>query len=558
MKKILLFCCLLFSVAAFSKSDNRENILQNVYRELLNEEGVLKDSVKYTGSDFSKAGGGFLWQQGGGYGWTTGCRLTLKNRQPDFVKKVREKFLLLDKRQYVLLKDNYAATRFGKTLYAYYYSENNKTLYFLKASSPKDICVPIIWTRATCVDAMPEPSNAEMRQLVLARLWAGVIRNFAFMDRVKLNWDSLYVATMPLIAKAKNDNECAWIIQRMIARLGDGHTHLYGYDINRIPIKTKLIDGKVYVDKILSSGLIKNGLKRGAELVSVNGMSPIEYGRKYVEPYISSCTPQWTAHCVYENRGLFQSEYDDALTLQFMVNGKSLTIHNARQYEEDLTYDSPIMSFSMKKNAIGYLKINTFMGNEFRSDFDKIYPQLLKTSALIIDLRDNEGGISGSGDYILRHLTTDSIKCASWSTPVYAPAFASWGRKPEIYTSDVEYMQPVKNKTLYDKAPVVLLVNSATFSAAEDFCGVFKGMKRGVIMGTPTGGSIGNGVRIRLMGNIEANICSKHDIAPDGTEFVGIGFRPSVEVEETYKSYFEDKEDVGISKALEYLEALKQ
>ena len=81
-----------------------------------------------------------------------------------------------------------------------------------------------------------------------------------------------------------------------------------------------------------------------------------------------------------------------------------------------------------------------------------------------------------------------------------------------------------------------------------------RGMQRGLIVGEPTGGSTGNGVRVELQPDVSyANICSKHDTAPDGTEFVGIGHKPDVTVSETYDSYFKAPHDNAISAALKLL-----
>lgn len=88
-------------------------------------------------------------------------------------------------------------------------------------------------------------------------------------------------------------------------------------------------------------------------------------------------------------------------------------------------------------------------------------------------------------------------------------------------------MSPIHDSTPY-LGEIILLTDRGTFSAAEDFCSLFRGMKRGLIVGTPTGGSTGNGVRVKLTKDIYANICSKHDKMPDGTEFVGIGILPDI------------------------------
>ena len=102
--------------------------------------------------------------------------------------------------------------------------------------------------------------------------------------------------------------------------------------------------------------------------------------------------------------------------------------------------------------------------------------------------------------------------------------------------------------------PVVLLVDRGTFSAAEDFISVMRATGNCTLVGENTGGSTGNGVLVSIIpGVCAANICSKHDYAADGTEFVGKGFVPDVHVTETYNSYFKAKRDNALTKAVQWL-----
>lgn len=50
-----------------------------------------------------------------------------------------------------------------------------------------------------------------------------------------------------------------------------------------------------------------------------------------------------------------------------------------------------------------------------------------------------------------------------------------------------------------------------------------------------------------------ANICSKHDVGADGSEFVGIGIIPTISVEETADSYFRNPVDNALGAALKFL-----
>ena len=396
----------------------------------------------------------------------------------------------------------------------------------------------------------------QRRQLGLARFWAEAKRNFVFMDRVKVDWDSLYMASIPLVDKAKTWDDYADVLQRMAAQLHDGHTVVYSKRTMKraTPLRFKLIDGHLYTDVIGSSFFTKAGVKRGMELFSINGEPAIEYGRKYVSPLMSSSTPQWTDKMTFEYYNLLRATIGDSLHLVFAEGKRELPIsYSAGNLDFDLEQRTPTMSFKLLKKNVGYLRITNFWEDDFRTSFDSILPSVLKTKALIIDIRDNGGGNSGNGDYVLRKLATAPFKSDSWSTRQYMPAFISWEQKERVYKSEGELMMPDTTAGAYNK-PIVLLVDNGTFSAAEDFAAAFKSMKRGKMVGTPTGGSTGNPILVELVPErVEARICTKHDVAADGTEFVGIGLQPDVVVKETYKSWFKNKQNAVMTKALELL-----
>ncbi len=52
--------------------------------------------------------------------------------------------------------------------------------------------------------------------------------------------------------------------------------------------------------------------------------------------------------------------------------------------------DTPSMSFKVKKDNIGLLTVGSFQNSDFnRAYFDELYDDILKTDALIIDIRNN-------------------------------------------------------------------------------------------------------------------------------------------------------------------------
>ncbi|MFT4222489.1 S41 family peptidase [Dysgonomonas sp.] len=423
----------------------------------------------------------------------------------------------------------------------------------------------------TGVSAQERTLSDTEKIIGLSRLWEGVRSNFVYYDKLQLDWDSLYEASIPKILETKDSYSYIKELERIVAYAQDGHTYVYhnvaqpvGEErIKPLPFTTKLVGNKVLVDEILSSDLLKKGVTRGTEVVAINNMDVFTYAKKELGQYIPSSTPQWLYYKTMNSFELTKSKRLDPITVEFSNNGKKIS---APYSNRDLDWDiqrkqrkaenenqnieeAQTLKLTILDNNIGLLKIENFNDENFKQKFDKIYSSILSTDGLIIDLRNNGGGNSGYADYVLRHLSKRPIKTINWSSRMYIPAHASWEYPDEWYSMAAENMEPVNNKEIYIN-PITVMVDAGTFSSAEDFCVKFRGMKRGSIIGTATGGSTGNGVKITLIKGVAgANICSRKVIAPDGTIFVGVGVIPDIKVEETKESFLANK-DIVLEKAV--------
>jgi len=204
----------------------------------------------------------------------------------------------------------------------------------------------------------------------------------------------------------------------------------------------------------------------------------------------------------------------------------------------------------LKWEKIEYEK-RTFMGNNFIEEFDRLYQEIKKTNGLIIDLRDNLGGNSDYADHIVRYLSDSPVKRGRWSSRMYVAAHGSWGYPQEWYMVTPHDLHPVAKESVYTN-PVAVLVNASTFSSAENFCVTFRGLKKGKIIGTKTGGSTGNPIVVELGFGISAMICTKNEWDIDGKAFIGIGIIPDIEVEETNDVFLNGK-DLVVEEALKYV-----
>lgn len=179
---------------------------------------------------------------------------------------------------------------------------------------------------------------------------------------------------------------------------------------------------------------------------------------------------------------------------------------------------------------IGYLKINNFVESKsVRTNFDSIYKKILRTDGLIIDVRENVGGCTDISQYILRHFTNKPYKTGKWKSPNNIAAHRGWGSDIEWFESEAYEVLPFDNKIIYTR-PIVLLADESTFSCAEDFCVDFITLNRGKIVGSKTAGSSGNPLMFKLPGEGVAMICTKQDFSPDGSQYVGFGIIPDIEI----------------------------
>ena len=381
---------------------------------------------------------------------------------------------------------------------------------------------------------------------IATRFASEVKYNFAGYGKFAQNYDSICRGELPNLVNTQTDEEFSDKLQLFANRLNDGHTSIgFSADVTYAPISHKRIGDKVFVTEVFSDEYTQKGVHRGTEIVAIDDMPVIEYGNKYVVPYIPSSTPQWSASYPFNSVNLTKGYRGVPVKLTFKhSNGKTFDIIDDRQSPWGIVNPDMSIKFETLPGNIGLLKIPSFQANNLNVQaFGDLFEQkIVPTDGLIIDIRDNTGGNSQVGQIIMMLLATDTIPQASWKTPKYEAAYASWGKKWDCETVASETIVPFcishpNDMPKYDK-PIILLVNGSTFSAAEDFTVLFKNANRGKVVGTPTGGSTGNPILIDLGWGYTGRICTRHEKLADGTEFIGVGIQPDVVVEETESVIF--------------------
>jgi carboxyl-terminal processing protease len=384
----------------------------------------------------------------------------------------------------------------------------------------------------------------------LSLFWSMARNSFVYFDRQpELNWDKTYLEYLPRVRQTKSTYEYYLVLQEMCALLRDGHTNVYFPKelqeemAARPPLRTALIEDKVIVDRVLSETLRRQGFEPGLEVVSIDGMPVKEYAAKFVQPYQSSSTVQDLQVRTY-TYALLAGAKNKPVVLELKdASGKIFTRSVPRAgYTDAVPVSGKPFEFRVLDGNIGYVALNSFESESVAKDFAQNFDAIRKTDRLVIDVRANGGGNSDYGDRILSFLTDKPFQTARWRSRSFRALRKAYGIEADWFGETGETVQP-NGKNFYSK-PIVLIVGSRTFSAGEDFAMAFDFMRRGTIVGEPTGGSTGQPVSFALPGGGSARICAKRDAYPDGKQFVGIGIIPDVQASPKISDYADGKDSV--------------
>ena len=398
-----------------------------------------------------------------------------------------------------------------------------------------------LWDDPLWKTAYKPTLSEEEKMAGLSRFWAEAKYNFAFFDNVpRLSWDSLYLATIPKAKAAPTTLAYYQVLQEMCAQLHDGHTNVFPpydpqHDANaRPPLRTALVEDKVVITEVRSATLRQQGLVPGVEVLTIDGVAARQYGQQRAAGQSASTAQDRDVRTYSYTLLAGPASQPVALGLRNAA-GRSFQQTVLRSGYPDVVKASPrpVVQYRLLPGNVAYVALNAFDNDSLPALFAKLYPQLSRASALILDVRNNGGGNSGMGYEVLSYLTDHPFQTSRWMTRNYQPALRAWQHAPRWYSAPVHAAAP-KGPAPYTR-PVVVLTSPRTFSAAEDFAVAFDQLKRGKIIGEPTGGSTGQPLFFELPGGGSARVCTKRDSYADGKDFVGVGVQPQVLVRPTVR-----------------------
>lgn len=409
--------------------------------------------------------------------------------------------------------------------------------------------------------------NTAERVADLSMIWKQASQVFPYFDRKEIDWDGLYKEYLPKVMEVKDDREFHLLLAEFINLLGDGHTDYtlpkaLRDETGYAPFLLRYVQDGYYIAAVAPAYQSFSE----ARVLSINGTAFSEFVEKickysyHVGSFVTRINKflpfflKPTGNVMETDIGSF--EFDLMPSALDGVKLKSLTVETPCQR---LAADKS--DIRLYDGGILYIKMENFLYNKAADEVRAAIEQVGDIKGLILDMRENIGGMTRYGAEVAQLLISGEFQACSKQTRsmtgialASASQLAGWS-KEQIeehiaagYSTREEMdetLSLIKN-THYDRfantfgsednialysGPCVLLTSRYTASAAEDFVAMFRTSKRAVIVGTPTSGTTGTPLVQWLSCGGWARVCSMGYRMLDGTEFIGCGIMPDILME---------------------------
>lgn len=323
----------------------------------------------------------------------------------------------------------------------------------------------------------------------------------------------------------------------LVSRLNDDHTQvllpeqdlLRHTDLKIVPFKVRFLAGRCYISEAVQASHL---LTSGVEILSINGVPADTFVPGLLRHAHGTGAEQKTYFAERNFQAVFPLLYgfsaDYTLEMRFpggaYVHTISLpAVEFNRPDDEPFVYqrlDTDTLLFNFCEFSSYRKNFNRFL----RETFAEIRSQGIKT--LIIDIRNNQGGITRLGDTLLSYLT-DRPVCQFHYSEVraskeardfflsYIPGFLRWlplqfihpmlrklwlVRNGHLAAIDFNESRPDSNPLRFD-GKVFVLIGPGSMSSASLLAATMKTNGLGVLVGDKTGGKVthfGNALTFHL------------------------------------------------------------
>ena len=196
------------------------------------------------------------------------------------------------------------------------------------------------------------------------------------------------------------------------------------------------------------------------------------------------------------------------VSLRLVRDGELVSVTLIRQQ-----IDIESVTYEILENSIGYIRIITFnakTSEQFSSALDRVKAR--RPKALIIDLRQNGGGVVSALKPMLNRLMSSAVVAAEYKD----------GMRRTLFETDSEEQLTI---------PIVVLVDGGTASASELFAVALRDVQGARLIGTQTYGKALMQSTSEFSDGSAFTISVATIIPPKSSPYNGVGLKPDFVVE---------------------------
>ena len=200
------------------------------------------------------------------------------------------------------------------------------------------------------------------------------------------------------------------------------------------------------------------------------------------------------------------------------------------------------MRYRILDDNIGYIRLQSFASSMGEGNLDEILYYLMPCNALIIDIRDNGGGLVTSAEQLAARFTNSTLLVGYMQHKT--------GRGHSDFSSMQEQRLKPSKGIRWQKR-VAILTNRSVYSAANEFVKYMRCCPNVVQIGDRTGGGAGMpySSELPIGWSIRFSACPMYDKDGNSTEF---GIAPDYDVQLSQTDLLRGKDTI-IEKAREVL-----
>jgi len=396
---------------------------------------------------------------------------------------------------------------------------------------------------------------------------------------LKFEMSKVYEKYLKKIINSKSEKEYYLLLAEFLRLFDDGHTDINFSKkilnkIGYLPFSLYNVKGSYYIGDTIEE--LKH--LKFEKIKSINGISFTKL-KKICSRYIHSV-----------EGFLYRGKFEKFLPF-FLKKRNNVMIINDNKFKFDLLkekqnfnniYIKPKDGFVkissnfneiyITNDNILYVYIDTFNNVDKTNELVDILKKQEKLKAVILDVRNNEGGMTLNAEKIASFFIKGKFKALNKKTrisnaldlasarlynltPQKAAEYISKGiTTKEKINKSIKILNGDNfecysnefggNNKFYFDCDCYILTSRYTVSAGDDFVAMFKANNVGLIVGDITYGSTGTPYTLKLDDGSIARSCTVKCSLIDDTEFINIGIKPHVCISNSIKDYRKNNDKV--------------